>query len=224
MAIDYDEAIEDFEWDIPPEYDLSSVIESHATEFGDRVAIKFLSATGGRNERTYVDLHEDASRFANGLTDLGVEKGDRVLHLLPRHPDVFSIQIGALAAGAILVPCSAMLTPKDITFRAEDCEARTIVCHDSLTEMVEPVLSDSPIERVIVLGGARRPPENRPDSVIDRADTDPGDWHSYSDLLTDQPTEFDGPVLDSEDYMTINYTSGGDGPPVSVGRSYRWCS
>ena len=222
MAIDYDEAIEDFEWDIPPEYDLSSVIESHASEFGDRVAIKFLSATGGRNERTYVDLHEDASRFANGLTDLGVEKGDRVLHLLPRHPDVFSIQIGALAAGAILVPCSAMLTPKDITFRAKDCEARTIVCHDSLTEMVEPVLSDSPIERVIVLGGARRPPENRPDSVIDRADTDPGDWHSYSDLLTDQPTEFDGPVLDSEDYMTINYTSGTTGQPKPVAHRHRW--
>jgi acetyl-CoA synthetase len=222
MAIDYDDAIDSFEWDIPTEYDLPSVIESHAAAFGDRVAIRFLSATGGRNERTYADLHDDAGRFANTLTDLGVGKGDRVLHLLPRHPDVFSIQIGALAAGAILVPCSAMLTAEDIAFRAEDCESTTIVCHDSLVGMVEPVVDDSPIERVIVLGGARRPPENRPDSVADRADTGSGEWHSYSDLLADRSTDFEGPELDSEDYMTINYTSGTTGQPKPVAHRHRW--
>ena len=222
MAIDYDDAIDSFEWDVPDDYDLPSVIESHAAEFGDRVAIKFLGATGGRNERTYADLRDDANRFANALTDLGVEEGDRVMHLLPRHPDVFGIQVGALAAGAVLVPCSAMLTAGDITFRAEDCEATTIVCHDSLAGMVEPVLEDSPLERVIVVGGARRPPENRPDSVTERADTDPGDWYSYSDLVADRSTEFSGPDLDAETYMTINYTSGTTGNPKPVAHRHRW--
>lgn len=222
MAIEYEKEVEAFEWDVPDDYDLPSVISSHAAEFGDRVAVKFLSATGGRNERTYADLRDDANRFANALSELGVEKGDRVMHLLPRHPDVFSIQIGALAVGAVLVPCSSMLTANDIAFRATDCEATTIVCHDSLTEMVEPVLDDTPLSRVIVLGGARRPPENRPDSVVDRADTDPGDWYSYSDLVADQPTDFSGPDLGAEERMTINYTSGTTGNPKPVAHRHRW--
>ena len=78
------------------------------------------------------------------------------MHLLPRHPHVFSVQLGALAAGAVLVPCSSMLTPTEIAFRAEDCGAETIVCHESLTGMVEPVVEDTPVKRVIVVGGARR--------------------------------------------------------------------
>ena len=222
MAIDYDQEVAEFEWDVPAEYDLPSVIESHAADFGDRVAIRFLSGTGGRNERTYADLHDDANRFANAFADLGVEKGDRVMHLLPRHPDVFSIQIGALAVGAVLVPCSSMLTAEDLTFRAEDCAATTIVCHDSLTEMVDPIVENTPIERVIVLGGARRPPENRVDSVTDRADTDPGEWHSYSELVADRDTDFAGPDLDAETYMTINYTSGTTGNPKPVAHRHRW--
>lgn len=220
MELDYDEEVASFEWEIPDGYNLPDVIADHAEAFGERVAVTFISASGGRNDRTYGEYHEDMNRFANALADLGVEKGDRVMHLLPRHPDVFTIQLGALAAGAVLVPCSAMLKPRDIAFRAEDCGAETIVCHESLIEMVEPVVDETPIERVIVLGGARRPPEGREDS-IDTEDRSEG-WHEYADLVADQPEECNGPDLRAEDPMTINYTSGTTGNPKPVLHKHRW--
>lgn len=220
MALEYEEEVADFDWEIPAEYNLPDVIAGHAESFGERVAVSFISASGGRNERTYGELHADMNRFGNALSDLGIEPGDRVMHLLPRHPNVFSVQLGALAAGAVLVPCSAMLKPKDIAFRAEDCAAETIVCHDSLIDMVAPVVEDTPIERVIVLGGARRPPEGREDSV----DTEerPENWYEYSDLVAEFTAEFEGPDLRAEDPMTINYTSGTTGQPKPVLHKHRW--
>lgn len=220
MALDYEEEVAAFEWEIPEDYNLPDVIREHAEAFGERTAVAFVSASGGRNERTYGELHADMNRFASALVDLGIGTGDRVMHLLPRHPDVFSVQLGALAAGAVLVPCSAMLKPKDIAFRAEDCGAETIVCHESLIGMVEPVVDETPIERVIVLGGARRPPEGREDSV--ETEDRPEDWYEYSELVADASGEFEGPGLRAEDPMTINYTSGTTGQPKPVLHKHRW--
>ena len=204
MGIDYDTAVQEFMWDVPETYSITSVVASHAEAFGDRLAVRYLNEEGERAERTYADLRDDAHRFANALKDLGVGKGDRVMHLFPRHPDAFAIQLGVLAVGALLVPCSSMLRPKDIAFRATDCAAQTIIVHESLTDMVEPIVADTPLERVISLDGDS---EERP---------------SFAALIDGQPTTYDGPELAAEDPMSINYTSGTTGPPKPVLHKHRW--
>ncbi|MFB6068365.1 MAG: acyl-CoA synthetase [Halobacterium sp.] len=206
MGVDYEREFERFEWDVPDDYNLPDVIAGHADAFGDRVAVRFRDDSGAEAERTYRRIHEDASRFANALADLGVGEGDRVMHLFPRHPDAFAIQVGVLARGALLVPCSAMLKPKDIRFRANDCDAGTIVVHESLTDMVEPVIEDTPIDTVVVLDGESAG-EN---------------WHGFADLLADGSPDHDGPSLAAEDPMSINYTSGTTGRPKPVLHRHRW--
>jgi acetyl-CoA synthetase len=204
MAIEYETAVSDFEWEIPDEYNLPGVIESHAAAFGDRVAVRFRDDAGTSTERTYADLRTDMNRFANALADHGIDKGDRVLHLFPRHPDAFTIQLGVLKRGGIVVPCSSMLRPRDIQFRATDCDATAIVCHDSLTEMVEPVLDDTPLETLIVLDG------------------ESDGWLSFGGLLDGQAETHDGPGLDATVPMSINYTSGTTGQPKPVLHKHRW--
>jgi acetyl-CoA synthetase len=204
MSLDYEAACESFEWDIPADYSLPGVIESHAADFGERVAVRFLSDDGDRVERTYDELREGMNRFANALADLGVGQGDRVMHLFPRHPDAFTVQLGALKRGALLVPCSSMLKPKDISFRASDCEASTVVAHASLTDMVEPVMDETPLSTAICLDG------------------DPAGWHAFADLVSGRPTDHDGPDVGAEDPMSINYTSGTTGQPKPVLHRHRW--
>lgn len=206
MGVNYEREFEDFEWDIPEDFNLPDVVAGHADSFGDRVAVRFRHEDGTEAKRTYQDIHDDAGRFANALADLGVNQGDRVMHLFPRHPDAFAIQVGALARGALLVPCSAMLKPKDIKFRANDCDAGTVVVHESLTDMVEPVLEDTPIDTVVALDGESAG-EN---------------WHAFGDLLDGQPTSHDGPDLAADDPMSINYTSGTTGRPKPVLHRHRW--
>jgi len=209
MALDYDQERAEFEWAIPDDYNLPAVVEDHAENFGDRLAVRFRDEEGTEAERTYADIRDDQNQFANALADLGVGEGDRVMHLFPRHPDAFAIQLGALARGALLVPCSAMLKPKDLSFRANDCEAETVVVHEDLTEMVEPILDETPLKRVVVL--------DADDETVDRED-----WHAFADLLADQPADHDGPELSADDPMSINYTSGTTGQPKPVLHRHRW--
>ena len=204
MSVEYDSAVAGFEWDIPQDFNLPSVIESHAGEFPDRVAMQYLDESGYETSRTYGEIRDDMNRFANALESMGVGKGDRVMHLLPRHPDVFAVQLGALKRGALLVPSSEMLKPNDIAFRASDCEATTIVAHESLTDMVEPVLDETPLENHIALDG------------------DIEGWDRFGDLLTGQEPAHDGPDLTAEDPMSINYTSGTTGKPKPVLHKHRW--
>ncbi|RDZ37680.1 MULTISPECIES: acyl-CoA synthetase [unclassified Haloferax] len=204
MAVDYAAESESFEWDIPEHYNIPAVIESHADAFGDRVALRFRDADGGREERTYGDLRDDMNRFANALESMGVGKGGRLIHLLPRDPDVFAVQLGALKRGALLVPSSSMLKPKDIAFRANDCKATTAVVHESLVEMVDEVRDETPLSNFVVLGG------------------DADGWTSFSDLVADASTEHDGPALRADDPMSINYTSGTTGQPKPVRHRHRW--
>ncbi|WP_132058370.1 acyl-CoA synthetase [Halorussus amylolyticus] len=216
MSLDYERELADFEWMIPDEYNLPAVVADHAEAFGDRLAVRYRDEDGGEAERTYHDVDADANRFANALADLGVGKGDRVMHLFPRHPDAFAVQVGALARGALLVPCSAMLKPKDIAFRANDCGAETVVCHADLTEMVEPVFDETPIERVVVLDGEDA------DSEEDSAHADDEGWHVFADLLDAHDADHDGPDLGADDPMSINYTSGTTGQPKPVLHRHRW--
>lgn len=192
---------------IPDSYTVTSAVEGHADDVGDRVAVRFLNDAGVRTERTYAALRDDMHRFANGLEELGIGRGDRVMHLLPRHPDVFAVQLGALSVGALLVPCSAMLQPRDIEFRATDCGASTIVVHKSLTDMVEPVLEESPLERVIVLDG---------DDVADER------WTTYDAVVDGESTVYEGPDIGAANPMSINYTSGTTGKPKPVLHRHRW--
>lgn len=204
MAVEYEVDHEQFEWDIPDEYNLPDTIESHADSFGDRVAVRFRDAEGERTEVTYADLRRDANRFANALEERGVGRDDRVMHLFPRHPDAFAVQLGILQRGALVVPCSEMLKPKDIRFRATDCEATTIVCHATLTDMVDAVRDETPLETFVALDG------------------DPEGWESFEAVLADQPHEHDGPTIGAADPMSINYTSGTTGQPKPVQHRHRW--
>ena len=212
MALDYERECDAFEWDVPEDYAIPAVLDDHAEAFGDRLAVRYRDEDGGEAERTYGEVRDGAHRFASALADLGVEKGDRVMHLFPRHPDAFAVQVGALARGALLVPCSSMLKPKDIAFRANDCQADTVVVHATLTEMVEPVLDETPLETVIVLDA-----ENGSGGA-----TDCEGWHAYADLVDGRAADHDGPALGASDPMSINYTSGTTGQPKPVLHRHRW--
>jgi acetyl-CoA synthetase len=53
---------------------------------GDKVAFHWEGEPGDTRTITYADLLRDVSRAANALTELGVQKGDRVALYLPMIP------------------------------------------------------------------------------------------------------------------------------------------
>ena len=83
-----------------------------------RVALLWEDQDGNRARLTFADIREQSNRIANVLIGLGIKRGDPVMLVLPRITLWQAAYIGALKAGAIVVPCIAMLREKDLVYRA----------------------------------------------------------------------------------------------------------
>ena len=79
-----------------------------------RVAFYFERMDGTSGSVTYDELKRESARFANLLSELGIRPGDRVSGLLPRSPDLLTVILGTLRAGAVYQPLFTAFGPKAI--------------------------------------------------------------------------------------------------------------
>ena len=199
----YEEERKSFRWDIPENYNIASVVDSHARSRPDRPCVVWESERGEKRTLTWSELSELSARFSAVLAGLGVGKSDPVMHLLPRLPETFVVQIGTFKAGGVAVPCTEMLRPKEIVYRAQVSGAKVIVAHTSTADQVEEAWGKRPLEHRILIGGKR-----------------PG-WISFEEALNKAAPAKPVP-LSVQDPMTINFTSGTTGNPKPVMHSHRW--
>jgi len=189
---------------IAPElYNLTEEIEKYA-EDPDKLALKYLGADGSGMTITYSELIKKANRLANGFTSLGLEKGDRILIMMPRSIDTYVAYIAALKAGLVIIPSSEMLRPKDLSYRLNHSEARAVFTHEHLT----PNFTGAGIPEVdfkIVVGEA-------PSS----------EWSVYEELLQNQSDSFQTVPTHKDDMAFISYTSGTTGNPKGVVHVHGW--
>ncbi|WP_100260130.1 long-chain-fatty-acid--CoA ligase [Qipengyuania seohaensis] len=101
---------------------------------------------------TYEEIFADAQRFAAGLIEMGIAKGDRVGLFLPNVPIYASAYYGAMMAGAIVVNFSPLYTVEELSWQVEDSGTRALVTVDvpELYGTAEQVLEESSLERLVV--------------------------------------------------------------------------
>ena len=80
----------------------------------DRTAIHWVGADGAERRVTFGELARQSARVGNRLRRLGVNQGDRVATVLPRIPEAMPAIVGALRAGAILVPVFTGFAPEAV--------------------------------------------------------------------------------------------------------------
>src|SRR5689334_13206209 len=68
---------------------------------------------------TFAELAELQCRAAAFFADLGIERGDRVLVILPRVPQWWIAMLGLVRLGAVPIPGTPLLTAKDISYRLD---------------------------------------------------------------------------------------------------------
>jgi len=128
-----------------PEIPVYDFLDSAAVRFPDRVAMRF-SGT----EITYGELLVLVHRFANALAARGVRKGDRVaIHLL-NCPQFAIAYFAALKLGAVFVPCSPLLTERELKHQLTDSGAETLITLDLFFAGTKKVIAQVPIKNLIV--------------------------------------------------------------------------
>jgi len=101
---------------------------------------------------TYAEVFEAANRFAAGLAEMGIEKGDRVGLFLPNVPIYAAGYYGAMMAGAIVVNFSPLYSVEELAWQVEDSGTRVLVTLDvpELYDTAAKVLETSDLETLVV--------------------------------------------------------------------------
>ncbi|MFN2168162.1 MAG: AMP-binding protein, partial [Anaerolineae bacterium] len=169
---------------------LIEMLEARATETADRVAFTF-----DQQACTYRQMWAGVNGFAATLLALGIERGDRVVVVLPNGGEFFSAFYGVQRAGATAVPFFPALGPAHILSMAHLCQARAIVVPSTTPQaQLATFRAQAAAQNLAVVTVPEPPP---------------------------QPGTAPYPRIEPDDVAFIQYTSGSTGDPKGVQLSHR---
>jgi acetyl-CoA synthetase len=114
---DYDTAYREFTWPELPRFNWALDWFDVLARGNARAALHLVRDEGDDVKVTFAELAERSSRVANFLRARGVERGDRVLMMLPNVLPIWEVMLATIKLGATIIPASAQLTPDDLRDR-----------------------------------------------------------------------------------------------------------
>jgi acetyl-CoA synthetase len=192
---DYDTAARAFRWPTLERFNWALDwfdAELASGRNADRIALRLVGEKD--SACSFAELSERSNRVANGLRELGVARGDRLLLMLGNTEPLWVTMLAAMKLGAVVIPATTLLTADDVLDRIGRGGVRHLVAAASDAAKLDAVAGD--VTR-IALGEA-------------------AGWHSFATLLEteadftpDRPTEADDPLL-------LYFTSGTTAKPKLV--------
>jgi len=85
------------------------------------------AATGVEQRFTFQQLSGLSARAAQVFRSAGVRRGDRVLIMLPRVPQWWIAMLGLIRLGAVPVPGTLLLTPRDVAYRIQAAQISAVI-------------------------------------------------------------------------------------------------
>ncbi len=197
---DYATAVSSFRWPQPTEFNWAlDWFDAHLAtgERGDRTALKIVGMDAAT--RTFRELSEQSNRVANGLRQLGVKRGDRVLMMLGNCAALWELMLACMKLGAVTIPATTLLTADDLTERMRLGGVRFWITDAELAEKFQGLAMQ--VTRIVV--GDRK-----------------AGWTSYEDL-TGGSAEFrpEGATR-ADDPLLLYFTSGTTSKPKLVSHTH----
>jgi len=190
-------------------YNLVYILEDSVREHPEKEAIVL-----GDIRLSYQQLDALSSQIANGLKARGVRKGDKVALTCPNLPYFPIVWMGILKAGAVMVPLSVLLRPREIAYHLSDSESVLYICFEGTPEMpmgqsgYEGFKQTESCKDFFII-----PTVPGADSPIEGVQT-------LHDLMHDQPMAFETVQCRPADSCLIIYTSGTTGRPKGAELSH----
>lgn len=153
-----------------------------------------------RKEITWREFDERANRIANGLINRGIQKGDKVIHLMMNSITWLEAYFGIIRSGAWAVPLNFRFSGADIRYCAEVAEAKAFILGEEFTETVEAIRPQLfTIKQYFFVGMTLPPGMESLENVIGKS----------SSLFTEI-------MVKDEDECALYFTSGTTGTPKPI--------
>ncbi|MCF3592525.1 acetoacetate--CoA ligase [Rhodobacteraceae bacterium LMO-12] len=102
----------------------------HADERPDDIALVLQSETFGRVEMSWSELAAKVGAAQAGLRAMGVEKGDRVVAILPNSPEALIAFLATVGMGAVWSLCAPDMGHVAISDRFRQIEPKVLIAQD----------------------------------------------------------------------------------------------
>ncbi len=166
---------------------------------------------------TYSETREKVHKFAAGLMNMGVKKGDRIALLSEGRNDWIISELGILYTGAINVPLSVKLdATTELKFRLSHSGSRMIIVSNNHAWKIDAIKNDLPeLEKIIYLD----PKDQYGNDELPKEEV----YNLGENYLKTNKTDFENThqLVKPEDYANICYTSGTTADPKGIILSHR---
>jgi fatty-acyl-CoA synthase len=191
---------------------LGEALDSAARRFGARDA---LISCHQKLRYSYAELLREANRAAKGLMALGVQRGDRVGIWSPNNAEWTITQYAAAKAGAILVNVNPAYRSRELQHALKHSGVTVLVSarafrsadYVQMLDELAPALPD--LRHLVYLGGS--------DSI---AGMTWADFLTFGDDVSDDELAAREALLQFDDPVNIQYTSGTTGTPKGATLSH----
>ncbi|HJK62328.1 MAG TPA: AMP-binding protein [Methanocorpusculum sp.] len=211
----YDETYRTFSLVTPKYYNFAfDVVDAWAKKDRNHLAMIWVNQLGVEKKFTFWDMMIHSNEAANILMKFGIQKGDRVLLMLPRVPEWWILVLGIMKLGAVFCPSPHMLTVKDIAYRIKVGNFKMVITDSDNMDKVDEVAADCPNLQLRMLV------DDKPGERL------PTPWIGYqNELLYPAPVSTKlvssvGRKMLSTDPMLIYFTSGTTKDPKMVLHDY----
>ncbi|MEK6256845.1 MAG: alpha/beta fold hydrolase, partial [Chloroflexota bacterium] len=127
-----------------PNIPVHHLLRSAVRRFPGRAAAVFEG-----NKLSFRQLNWEVNKFANALRSLGIDKGDRVLLLMPNIPQMIIAYFGVMKAGGVAVFTLPVIEEDEILRQIHDSGAKAVVTINQFGEVGRRGLSETQLEHVI---------------------------------------------------------------------------
>lgn len=208
---DYEDFYKNYKLEIPENFNFAyDCIDELAKKSPNKLAMRWTNVAGEKRDFTFAEMKYYSDKTANYLKGLGIGKGDAVMLILKRHYEYWWTILALHKLGAITIPASNLLTPKDIIYRCNMADIKCIVCTSDgdISHRVQEAAPECSSLKLLITTNA---PENS------------GwlDFHKGVNAASDQFTRPTGEAATkNSDIMLIYFTSGTTGMPKMVAHDY----
>jgi len=197
---DYDRAYREFAWPVFDRFNWALDYFDVMAAGNAQTALWIVEEDGRETRLSYAQMAERSNRVANFLRELGVERGDRILLMLPNHVALWDVMLAAMKLGAVIIPATTLLATADLRERIAQGEINTVVV--AASELDKFARIDTPLRRIVV--GADEP-----------------GWFTFENAYQ-ASAEFEPQgVTEATDPLLLYFTSGTTSKPKLVAHNHQ---